>query len=221
MRTPGARDSVGLIASSPRRRIASDDDGNLMLLAGILITIAFILTALTLAQVASLERAAAAEPTSSIATEWRFLHDRIPNNVNVSIASDTRNDTFLNVTFPAIAETFRSVEASKGYDVELRLGGNGTSVFANERSFTTGLQGAFKDPTYSVDGRVNYGKLQMAPYNGAALPWDNVGDGLIWGACPDGTSGGCAIGVVVYVHLSDGASTIEETMVVPANGVVS
>lgn len=186
-----------------KRRRPQEDGANLMLLSGILITVAFIVTALTLAQVSSLERQAAADTHAVLSNEWRFLHERIPANVNVSIASDTKNDTFLNITFPAIAETFRSVEAGKGYDIELRLANSSRPAsVTTEPSLVT----AGKYAAYSVDGRVRYNQT-----------YDGVPDGILWGACPDGMPGGCAVGVLVYVHLSDGASTIEESILVPTN----
>jgi hypothetical protein len=176
-----------------------------MLLSGILMTIAFIVTALTLAQVSSLERQAAAETPDTLATEWRFLHDRIPDNLNVSIASDTNNDTFANVTFPAISETFRSVEAAKGYDITMRLAGSNVPTHPSE------LDLVHSDGKYygnSTDGRIQYD----------GIPYDGKDDGLLWqGPCPDGTIPGCVVGVLVYVHLSDGLSTLEETILVPTN----
>lgn len=195
----------GDIVVGSRGARPDDDHGNLMLLSGILITVAFIVTALTLAQVSSLERQAAAEAPATLSSEWRFLHERIPANINVSIASDTKNETFLNVTFPAIAETFRSVEAEKGYDIVLRLANDTLSIHPVE-SDLRGASGNYS--AWSVDGRVHYTQA----YDGRA-------DGLLWNmACPDTSIlGGCVTGVLVYVHLSDGASSIDEAILVPAN----
>ena len=197
------RSRIRVFASSRRPR--SEDSANLMLLSGILITTAFIVTALTLAQVSSLERQAAAETPAIMSSEWRFMHERVPANVNSSMGAETGNATFFNVTFPAIAETFRSVEAGKGYDIAIRLAGSTLPPAIIVESDLLDTSG-FNYAAYSIDGKVHYSQ-----------PYDGVSDGLIWGACHDGRTGGCAIGVLVHVHLTDGASTVEETILVPTN----
>lgn len=185
-----------------------------MLVSGIVITIAFLLTALTLSQVASIERQAASDKPTSLATEWRFLHDRLQTNLQTAVSVDTTNDTFVNTTWPAVAATFRNIEAEKGYDLVLRLAGNTTSgkgtFNLSENQTGTTVGGVFS--TYaatSFDGSVNF--------NWAA---DGTDDGLIWSRhCLDQSSGDvwCLQGVLVAMHLSDSTTNIDEVVLLPVN----
>lgn len=178
------------------------DDGNLMLLSGIIVTIAFIMTALTLAQVSSLERQAATQTPTTISQEWRFIHERLRSNINTSYTPDLSNATFADVVFPAITETFRSVEAEKGYDAIIRLADSGLKVNKTETTMTW--------PAYSIDGSQVTRTAE-----------DDAYDGLIFAKpCRDaigGPANGCVNGVLVSVRLSDGVSTIEEVMLFAVN----
>jgi hypothetical protein len=213
----------GVVAWSRRRGLRSDrDDGNLMLLAGIIVTIAFIMTALTLEQVGSLERQAASEPALTLAAEWRFIHDRVGGNLAVSITDTTKNATFTDQTFPAIAATFRAAEAEKGYDVTLRLAGASATVNKTEANVIT------KDP--AVTGPLVYGVRNddgslakvlsvEGTYDITSKPYDGVNDGLVWVTpCPaTGSSNGCVSAVLTYVRLTDGTSALEEVMLFKVN----
>lgn len=183
------------------------DDGNLMLLAGIVVTIAFVTTALTLSQVATLERQAVTEATSSLAAEWRFIRDRLAASVNASIAPDMRNDTFLQVTLPAIVATYRGVEAEKGYDVVIRPATSITLYNKTEASLLNGAGTSYD--AYTFDGK--------------RIAWDkdpDTGDGLLWRApCqdPGGAATGCISAVVLSLHMSNDESTLHEVLVVATN----
>lgn len=205
---------------SLHRSLRRDGDANLMLLAGIIITIAFIMTALTLEQVGSLERQAAAEPALTLAAEWRFIHGRLASNLDVSITETTSPAVFPGATFSAIAETFRAAEAEKGFDVTMRLAGAGSQVNKTEIDIVT------KDPAstgplvygirnldnslqhvWSVDGRYDF---TGRPYDANTPNNDGL---LMVSPCPNGlVAGACIAGVLVSVHLSDGASSLEEVM---------
>lgn len=192
-----------------RRRRAMRDDGNLMLLAGIVVTIAFVTTALTLSQVATLERQAVTEATSSLAAEWRFIRDRLAASVNASITPDMRNETFLQVTLPAIVATYRGVEAEKGYDVVIRPATSLTLYNKTEASLLSPpVTGASYD-AFTFDGK--------------RVAWDkdpDAGDGLLWRApCldPGGPATGCISAVVLSLHMSDDESTLHEVLVVATN----
>lgn len=179
-----------------------DDRGNLMLLSGIVLTIAFVLTALTLSQVSSIERAAAADQTSPVVGEWRFVHERLATNLRTAVDPDTKIDGFNNTTMPAISAAFRTIEAGKGFDTSLRI------AFGAERQLLN-LAGTH----YSVvsdDGRIAFTSAVDA----------NLDDGVIWQTpCPDPTGpiGGCLGGVIVDVYLSDGVSSVTERMVFGVN----
>jgi hypothetical protein len=179
-----------------------------MLLAGIVITIAFIMTAMTLAQVSSLEREAATQETAGgISLEWRFIRDRLSSNLNAAATNDMSDSTFVDYTFPSIAETFRSVESEKGYDIVLRLAGASVAVNKTEAS----IMPVGASPLWSADGK------SSIP---AGTAYDLTNDGLIhYAPCPDPAAGGasCVGAVLVVVHLTDGRSTLEEVMLVGTN----
>ncbi|HWH09424.1 MAG TPA: hypothetical protein VNX21_09510 [Candidatus Thermoplasmatota archaeon] len=183
------------------------DDGNLMLLAGIVVTIAFVTTALTLSQVATLERQAVTQATSSLGAEWRFIRERIAGSINASVAPDTRNETLLTQTLPAIVATYRGVEAEKGYDVVIRPATLPTLYNRTEWSLLNPA-GTMYD-AYTFDGmRVNW----------AADP--NKFDGLLWRspcADPAGPTTGCISGMVLSIQMTDGESTLHEVLVLATN----
>lgn len=179
-----------------------DDRGNLMLLSGIVLTIAFVLTALTLSQVSSIERSAAADQVSPVIAEWRFVHDRLATNLHTAIAPDTKNDTLNLTVFPAIAATFRNIEAEKGFDTALRL------VWGGERAILNAPKTHYS--AVSDDGKVAFSSPVDA----------NLDDGWIWMVpCPDpaGPIAGCLGGVIVSVYLTDGISSVNETMLFGVN----
>lgn len=180
-----------------------------MLLSGIMITIAFIMTAMTVSQVASLEREAASKQASSLTTEWRFIHERLASNLNTAVTLETTNETFELVTFPSIVETFRSVEAEKGYDIVIRLAASTLAVNKTEASLVSGA--TYVADLASVDGK-------YTDFGGR--PADGEADGLLhYAPCPDATGppSGCLGGVLVAVHLSDGSATINEVMLIGVN----
>lgn len=191
------------------RRMRDDERGNLMLLAGIVVTIAFVTTALTLSQVAALERQAVSDATTSLASEWRFIRARLGASVNASITGDMKNETFLTTTLPSLVATYRGVEAEKGFDVVIRPAGVLTSYNKTEQSLLSPpVTGATYD-AYAYDGtRINW----------AADP--NTADGLLWRApCLDssGPATGCISAVVLSLQMSDGVSSLGEVLVIATN----
>lgn len=194
------------------RGLRRDEGGQLLLISGVVITVAFLLTALTLSQVSSLERQAATEQPTSLLSEWRFLHDRLGTNLETAITTETTNDSFETTTFPTIAATFRNIEAEKGFDTIIRLATHATVFNMTEHLIVT--------PTYGTGGPYTYDRLPLnseTTFSHAAD--DDLTDGLIWEQpCPaTGGPGGCIVGVLVFVHLTDGVSSMEEVMVFRVN----
>lgn len=187
-----------------------------MMLAGIVLTISFILTALTLSQVASLEREAAAQGPLPIVAEWRFLHDRLGSNLKTAIAPETTNNTLKTIVLPTVQATFRSVESEKGYDLTLRLaGGAAYATAGNEEDLidTTPTPDVYKAWTWD-------GGVQFTDPIDVAAPASEREDGIIWQKpCPDpsGPAAGCISGVYVHVQLTDGTSTLSESILFAAN----
>lgn len=187
----------------------SDDAGQLMLLAGIVITIAFLLTSMTLSQVASLERQAAAEKPAPIAGEWRFLHERVATNLVAAVPADLRLDPFKTVTFPTISATFRNIEAEKGYDAVLRLADSSTKFNKSELDLTyVDGGGVRRYDAWSADGAYRFTGV-----------YDGESDGVIhYSTCPDTEHvGSCIAGVLVFMHITDGAATLSEVVLFAVN----
>lgn len=185
------------------------DDGNLMLLAGIVVTIAFVTTALTLSQVSTLERQAVTEATSSFAAEWRFIRDRLAASINASVTPDMRNQTFLSTTLPSIVATYRGVEAEKGFDVVIRPATTLSVYNKSEASLLSPpLTGASYD-AYTHDGQ------RVAWARDA-----DTSDGLLWRVpCADDAApaSGCISAVVLSIQMTDGTSTVAEVLLVATN----
>lgn len=199
-----------------RARVAGrDDSAQLMMLAGIVLTISFILTALTLAQVTALEREAAAQGPSTIVGEWRFLHERLQTNLKVGVSTETTIDSFKSTVMPTITATFRNLAAEKGYDLVLRLASDGNYIVTgNEQAL---LGGTPPGPNYVPAIAKTYD--ETVSYSHAS---DGTMDGILWQTpCPDptGPPGGCIGGVYVFVRLSDGVTSLEESILFHANHV--
>lgn len=192
----------------PARR--DRDSGQLMILAGVILTLGFIVTSLTLAQVSELERQAAAEKPSPLVAEWRFLHERLATNLEVAISEETANDTFTDTVFPRVVATFRNVEEEKGYDLVIRLAGS---------SFTTS-EADLLTPADEVASSL-YSPKAVTPGGTVVTTtgYDMGNDGILWEKpCPaDGGATGCIVGVYVFVRLANPDASMEETILFAVN----
>lgn len=178
-----------------------------MLLAGIIVTISFILTSLTLAQVSALERQAVNERTISLAEEWRFLHDRIGGNLEIAVSPETTNATFNDTIFPTLIATFRGIEMEKGFDTVIRLAGDKSMANRTETEILNA-------------GNTNYDALAVDDSLTFSWPYDGVNDGIIWKQpCENAAApaAGCIQGVLVFVHVTDGINTMEEVILYAVN----
>lgn len=190
------------------RRSRSGDHAQLMMLAGIVLTISFIVTALTLSQVSAMQREAAARTSTPILGEWRFLHDRLGPNIDTAVGAETSIAAFEDTILPTIQATFRSVLAEKGYDLVLRAAGDATTA-------PTGMEAQLLNvaqthyAAWSWDGTVHYTQAKDA----------DTTDGILWLDCPisGGIGGKCIAGVYVYVHLTDGTASVEESILFAVN----
>lgn len=187
-----------------------DDGGQLLLLAGIVLVMAFVVTAFTLGQVADVEKEASKEQDQSFLTEYRFVHSKLPSIVSGNTGRTTDNVSF-NTTFATTIQSFRNGLASKGYDASIFVAGNASAAekaectwMSNPLTACAGSSGAWRSVVPS-------GGTQ--PFD-ARLPYDGKSDGLVW-MC--GQANGALVGVVVQVYLSDGRHSVAETLVVALN----
>ncbi|HVM45093.1 MAG TPA: hypothetical protein VM582_04080, partial [Candidatus Thermoplasmatota archaeon] len=175
----------------------------------------FILTALTLSQVAQLEREASGQRDSPIVAEWRFLHERLDSNLKTAVAPETSRDAFATIILPTVQATFRSVEAEKGYDLTLRLAGPAHfAQWGREANLHDGTQ----YNAWSWDGKV--------PFSHPTSEDPVLDDGIIWrtsppSSCPgaptSGPNAGCMVGVYLNVRLTDGVNTLQESILFATN----
>lgn len=194
----------------------SDDNAQLMMLAGIVLTISFILTALTLSQVSALEREAAGQAPLPIISEWRFLHDRLGSNLNTAVAPETTIASLRTSILPTVQATFRSVESEKGYDLVLRLAGGATyATPGNEEKLINTVPEPDVYEAWTWDGRTHF--THTVP---TVSPYSDREDGVVWQVpCPDasGPLAGCVGGVYVHVTLTDGTATMSESILFATN----
>jgi hypothetical protein len=187
------------------------DDAQLLMLAGIVLTISFILTALTLSQVAALEKEAAQDAPSPIIGEWRFLHERLASNLRTAVTPETTTGSFESSVLPTLGATFRALAAEKGYDFVLRAAGDGRFAgTGNEASLFNAAGTHYANWTY--DGAVHF-------THAIALDPDHD-DGVVWeDPCPDasGPAAGCISGVYLFMRLADGSTSIEESVLFEVN----
>jgi len=215
---PATQSERGRAVASSRGRssVFADDSGQLMMLAGIVLTISFILTALTLSQVASLEREAAAQAPLPVINEWRFLHERLASNLNTAVGPETTIDSFQTIVLPTVQATFRSVESEKGYDLIIRLADDETyAVAGNEADLIDVVTGRYD--AWSWSGKTHFTHLATDEID--EDPDHN--DGILWqdDTCPEpaAPAAGCIGGVYLHVRLTDGTVTLSESILFATN----
>lgn len=173
------------------------------MLAGIIITLAFIMTSMTLSQVASLERETAAQRPSPLAGEWRFLHERIGSALDVAVDESTTVGHFEETTMPRIISTFRSVQEEKGYDVIIRLVDGSASFDKSEADL---IDGGNYD-AWTADGRTHFDHAYDATPDGI----------LVHPTCPLDGGIPCIVGIYLYIRIQSPDAMIEEYILFAVN----
>jgi hypothetical protein len=182
-----------------------DDGGQMLLLAGFILVLAFVVTALTLTEVADLEKRVAESPGVQLTSEFRFVREKVGTTLAGALGVASDNTTFDN-TFLSMQSTFKNVEHEKGLDVAITLAGANANAPSPESSFVAA--GAY-DELRSWDNAIEY--------DGAR--YDGTDDGILWtkkGRCST-TATGCVSGAVIHIFLTDGVTTIRETVVYAIN----
>ncbi|MHB8603872.1 MAG: hypothetical protein ACYDCK_01350 [Thermoplasmatota archaeon] len=226
-----------------RARAAHDDDrGQLMMLAGIILILAFIVTALTLSQISDLEKQASQEQSSPLLNEYRAVRDKIGSTLADATGTGTDNGTFKS-TFKSIVAGLKGVEQAKGYDVVAFLAGSpanaGIRLNRTEWSFTdlgkpdnyTGGAPTPGSPApesganivsakYTFHSSDNLVTFNEPPGGGTSTltPYDRGNDGIVWrkAGCLKG-GGTCIQAAIVYLYLADSTTSVEETIAYSVN----
>jgi photosystem II stability/assembly factor-like uncharacterized protein len=172
------------------------DKGQLLLLAGFILIMMFVVTSLTLSKISNIEADVAGEHQAPVTDEFDFIRSRLNETMNSLVDTGTTNSSF-NETFSSLRGSFSDVENSKGYDLVLELAGSTTPAPQKE-------SGPFVDP----DG------YQNVSFDGerdlVCKPYDGVNDGIIHAE-------GFIQGFVAYIYLADNYQRVESTTLFAVN----
>lgn len=188
-----------------------------MMLSGVILVIAFVITALTLAEIRNIEQGVVQSQQNRIWEEYRQLRDRIASALFEATENLTVNASFLS-SFNATMKNFANIELTKGHDFYAELAANGSRLapkteYANFTClFVHGenrcaSNGMWRNYTgWSYNGTTNLSAKNW--------PFDGRSDGIVFG----NASGESAIrGAIVYLYLADYQSRFEETLVIALN----
>lgn len=168
------------------------DSGQLLLLAGIMLVIAFIGAALVFAEINALERrSATASASTQLSTEYREVRERFLSVVNNAVTSTTTNDT-LEDTVSSAANSISKVEITRGFDFVAVLAGGGNLAAKSELNITNATQTGY----------------QVFSYNGTYIdgPYDGVNDGIIY-------FDGRIKASVLFMSMASRAARVDETVI--------
>ncbi len=199
-----------------------EDGGNLLLLAGVILVLAFVGTAFTLQQVQDLEKQVSAEQDSAILSEYRFVRDKVGTTLNDAVSTSTNLDTFKDLV-ATVASNLKVTAGGKGYDLVVKLAADRAGLSRTEWSFTKpGWPDRYTygdtpvplpaptSPTadkyvlWTTDGKVDW-------RGGTGSGWDGADDGVVWvDACIENPAIGCVQAAIVYLYFADSAASIEE-----------
>jgi len=163
-------------------------DAQLLLLAGIIIILAFVAMSITIVEIANLgARTAGEEIKPALIRDYATIRAEFGKTLNES-RKDSRNQTVLNASFSeavnATAQSFRILEESRGITFYASLAANGTGAPKTEWDFVS-PGGKYKDiPTLAFDGR---------------------SDGIVYNKTT-----GRIVGAVVYFYIADEQNELYE-----------
>lgn len=181
---------------SRRRSTRRDDSGQLMMLAGVILTSAFVTLALLPMEISDLERTAASElQRAPWVDDWREIRLRLVVELPRGASYARTADDFQDRTLPKIFDTYKEVLASRAL--------HGTLVI--DADAETAAHDAFAYDAWTVTGQ----HLE--------IPYDGTDDGLIWDAScqpPEDGTAGCFIGVLLRIEAGDETMNIAETILV-------
>ncbi|MGQ0534975.1 MAG: hypothetical protein ACT4PT_02770 [Methanobacteriota archaeon] len=183
-------------------RKPGEERGQFLILAGIILVLAFLVASITISEIEAQRAAAVREVRNPLLAEFEFVRAEFGKSLNVTFSSSDTPASF-NVTFNDTRSVLASLENGRGLEFHAALAG--FEQIAKQREcphFTTdadGGSGVSCGGTYNVNA-----------YDGAGVfswTYDGKNDGIL--QFTDGT----IRGAVVYMFLSDSGSTIEEHLV--------
>lgn len=212
------------------RRMRGEEGGQLLLLAGIILVLAFLATSMTLSGLPDVEKQAAQEQDTRILTEYRFIREKLGSTLADAVGESTNNDTFRSL-FSVTVSSLKVAASDKGYDLVIHLASGPRELGRDEWGFThtgwphnyTGTAApaevkttANRSTPYNYRSYENDVRLDYAE-GGSYRRWDENNDGIVWVkpcdltlAWNSGDTTGCIVGAIVYIYLSDELISIEE-----------
>ncbi|MBI4393523.1 MAG: hypothetical protein HY556_06980 [Euryarchaeota archaeon] len=169
------------------------ESGQLLLLAGILLVVAFIGAAMVFAEINALEkRAQNPSASSQLSKEYREIRERFVAVVYNAVTSTTTNDT-LKSTVSSSANSIAKVEIGRGFDFVALLATGSSIAPKSELNVTNSTQTGY----------------EVFAYNGTYItgPYDGVNDGIMY-------FGGRIKGAVLFLSMSSRSARVDETLVV-------
>lgn len=211
-----------------------------MIVSGILLVLAFAVTALTLSQISDLEKRVASEASTPILSEYRFLREKLGSTLKDSVTRQTTPTEFKSI-FASAQSELKALAHQAGYDLLLYRAEPSRGLDKTEWSFTdlgrpdryTGVPPAgYDDPETDSPANVAAADYFLRAYDnsfnweqaygGSEVSYDQTNDGILWvnaGApgCKSNTAANCIQGVVAWLYLADPTVAIEEYIVYGVN----
>ncbi len=180
-------------SSLPRFKRRLSDRGHFLLLAGIVLVLAFTATAFTLALVSDLKAGTAREQEPGLLADYRFYHEHVRMTVRNGASSGMTNASALILVADA-SQSARELASSRGLELAITLAGVAGGSTTDEAFFGAGGWGGVSD------------------YGGTAITgaYDGTNDGLVW----LGGAGGRVQAVALTFYFADPKAEFQETILV-------
>ncbi|MDD5503021.1 MAG: hypothetical protein PHH26_06140 [Candidatus Thermoplasmatota archaeon] len=171
------------------RGFSRDAKGQLLLLAGILIILAFVSISITVQEIAGLgSRTVREESKPAMLEDYAVIRTEFGKALNASkngASGPVSNATFRE-TVNSSAASFEKLEAGSGITFRAFLAGNGTGSDKNEWNF-----------------------VSLGEYIGTSINYDKTSDGIVYNSA----SGHQRIeGAIIYIYIADEKNEIFETI---------
>jgi len=192
------------------RRRAARDGGQLLILAGVVLILAFVISAFAVSELATEQQKLQRGPDSELPKLFREVRDKVAGTMHGLSFGRIENATLM-AHFDSTRAELEQQGRSHGVHTVLRLA-NATDAYAvkTERAnFTAPGGGAAQCP----DGNRTYA---LKSHNGSrdwtGKAYDCADDGIVWDMDERKASG-----LVVYLFMADRSARIEETLAIALN----
>lgn len=207
----------------PPRRAASRDEGQMLILAGAVLVLSFLLAALSVTELSAQEIALEQDPEGKLATTFHETRDELTQALQGLVLPQTTNGTLYGYFASQKAE-FEERGRAHGLYVVLGMG-NETQITNGDHLETVATQSEKRHMTsggaastcnddsdlytvWAYDGSRNYN----------AVKWDCGDDGILWDdILPRDDGAGEIRGIAVYLVMASETARIEENFVIALN----